>query len=177
MSVASAMASHSMDLCRQARGRRYRLYPAADQAERLIGWGHTCRALWNVALEQRRFVWEQRRHAMRAAEQSAHLTQARADLDWVAELPAQCGQQILRRMDEAYDKWWNRAHPAGAPRRKKRGARLSVLFPGQAVGVMRLSHNWGAVGLPKLGWVRFRWSRALGGVLRNATVTVDGTGR
>jgi putative transposase len=158
-------------------GRKYRLYPAADQAERLITWGHTCRALWNVALEQRRFAWEQRRHAIRAAEQSAHLTQARADLDWVADLPAQCGQQILRRMDEAYDNWRNRAHPAGAPQRKKRGARLSVPFPGQAVGLMRLNRKWGAVRLPKLGWVRFRWSQALGGMLRNATVTVDGTGR
>lgn len=35
-------------------GRRYRLYPTPGQAERLTGWGHTCRAVWNVALAQRR---------------------------------------------------------------------------------------------------------------------------
>jgi putative transposase len=158
-------------------GRKYRLYLTSDQAERLTAWGHTCRAIWNVALEQRRFAWEQQRHTMRSAEQCAHLTQARADLDWLADLPAQCGQQILRRIDAAYDNWWNPGHPAGAPERKKRGARMSVPFPGQAVRVTRLNRKWGAVRLPKLGWARFRWSRALGGVIRNVTVTVDGNGR
>ena len=158
-------------------GRKYRLYPTAEQAERLTAWGHTCRAIWNVALEQRRFVWEQRRRTIRAAEQCAHLTQARADLDWVADLPAQCGQQILRRMDQAYDNWWNPGHPAGAPARRKRTGRMSIPFPGQAVGVTQLNRRWGAVRLPKLGWVKFRWSRGLGGLVRNATATVDGSGQ
>jgi putative transposase len=156
-------------------GRKYRLYPTADQAERLIAWGHTCRAIWNVALEQRRFAWEQRRHTIRATEQCAHLTQARTDLGWMADLPAQCGQQILRRMDQAYENWWNPGHSAGAPERKKRGTRMSVPFPGQAVRVTRLNRKWGVVRLPKLGDVRFRWSRAPGEI-RNATVTLDGTG-
>jgi putative transposase len=158
-------------------GRKYRLYPTADQAERLTGWGHTCRAIWNIALEQRRFAWQQQRQAMRATEQCAHLTRARADLDWMADLPAQCGQQVLRHLDAAYDNWWNPDHPAAAPARRKRRARMPVPFPGQAVQVARVNRKWGAVRLPKLGWVRFRWSRPPGGVVRNATVTVDGTGR
>ena len=158
-------------------GRKYRLYPTADQAERLTAWGHTCRAIWNVALEQRRFAWEQRRHTIRAAEQCAHLTQARTDLDWMADLPAQCGQQILRHLDAAYANWWNPNHPAQAPDRRKRSARMPVPFPGQAVRVRRLNRKWGAVRLPKLGWVRFRWSRAMGGEVRNATVAVEGAGR
>ena len=157
-------------------GRRYRLYPNADQAERLVAWGHTCRAVWNVALEQRQFAWTQRRHTMRAIEQCAHLTQSRADLDWIADLPAQCAQQILRHLDQAYDNWWNPEHPASAPERKKRRGHLSVSFPGQAVGVRRLNRHWAQVWLPKLGWVRFRMSRASGGDIRNATVSVGGTG-
>ena len=39
-------------------GRRYRAYPTPGQAERLTGWGHSCRAVWNLALEQRRFAWD-----------------------------------------------------------------------------------------------------------------------
>ncbi|HXP14766.1 MAG TPA: helix-turn-helix domain-containing protein, partial [Actinomycetes bacterium] len=35
-------------------GRRYRAYPTPGQAGRLTGWGHSCRAVWNLALEQRR---------------------------------------------------------------------------------------------------------------------------
>jgi putative transposase len=173
-------------------GRKYRLYLTADQAEVLTRWGHTCRALWNVALEQREFLWAQRppgpgqaprdgggRHQgyrLRAVEQCAHLTRARAELDWMADLPAQCGQQVLRHLDAAYDNWWNPDHPATAPARRKRRARMSVPFPGQAVQVSRVNRKWGAVRLPKLGWVRFRWSCTPGGAVRNATVTVDGAG-
>jgi putative transposase len=155
---------------------RYRLYPSPDQAGRLTAWGHTCRAVWNLALEQRRFAWEQRRHTMRAAEQCAHLTRARADLPWLADLPAQSAQQVLRHLDAAYDNWWNAQHPAGAPDRKKRRVVLAVPFPGQAVEVRKLNRHWGGARLPKLGWVRFRMSRPLGGDLRNATVTVNGAG-
>lgn len=113
---------------------------------------------------------------MRSAEQCAHLTQARADLDWIADLPAQCAQQVLRHLDRAFDNWWNPQHPAGAPERKKRRVSLSVSFPGQAVDVRKLSRHWAQARLPKIGWVRFRMSRPLGGTLRNATVSVNGAG-
>ena len=96
--------------------------------------------------------------------------------DDVAPQPAQSAQQVLRHLDRAYGNWWNPQHPAGAPERKKRGSVLAVSFPGQAVEVRKLSRRWGAVRLPKLGWVRFRMSRPLGGELRNATVSVNGAG-
>jgi len=156
--------------------RKYRLYPTQEQAERLTQWGHSCRAVWNIALEQRQFAWQERRHTLRAVEQCAHLTQARADLDWLADLPAQSAQQVLRHLDRAYDNWWNPDHPAGAPVHKKRRAALSVSFPGQAMEVRKLNRHLGEIRLPKLGWVRFRMSRPPGGTLRNATVKVDGAG-
>jgi len=84
-------------------GRRYRAYPTLGQAERLTGWGHSCRAVWNLALEQRRFAWRQRGRTIRSAEQCRDLTDARADLRWLADLPAQSAQQILRQLDRAYD--------------------------------------------------------------------------
>src|SRR6266540_5064719 len=93
-------------------GRRYRLHPTPEQAEVLTGWAHTCRAVWNVALEQRQFAWSQRRHTLRAVEQCAHLTQARAELPWMAELPAQAGQQVLG--------IWTRRFVPRAPRRPAR---------------------------------------------------------
>jgi hypothetical protein len=115
-------------------GRRYRAYPTPGQAERLTGWGHSCRAVWNLALEQRRFAWRQRARTLRSAEQCRHLTDARADLPWLADLPAQSAQQVLRQLDRAYDNWWNPEHPAQAPTFRKRSG-LSIPFPGQAVQV------------------------------------------
>ncbi|MEU6760300.1 transposase [Streptomyces sp. NPDC046685] len=157
-------------------GRKYRAYPTVDQDQVLTGWGHTARALWNVALEQRVYLWEQRRYTLRSAEQCKQLTAARTDLDWIGDLPAQAGQQILRSLDRAYDNFWNAGHPAGFPVRKKRGHRLSVPFPGQAVEVRKLNRKWAEVRLPKLGWLRFRLSRAIGGTVRNATVCREGNG-
>jgi putative transposase len=157
-------------------GRRYRLYPTGEQEAVLAGWGHTCRALWNVALEQRLYVYRQRGRTLRSVEQCRHLTAARGELKWLAELPAQVGQQVLRHLDRAYDNFFNPEHPAGHPTRKKRGRRLSVPLPAQAVDVRKLNQNWAQVRLPKLGWVRFRLSRALGGAIRNATISRDGTG-
>jgi putative transposase len=157
-------------------GRRYRAYPTPEQAGRLTGWGHSCRAVWNLALEQRQYLYRHRGLTLRAVEQCAQLTRARGDLPWLADLPAQAAQQVLRHLDRAYDNWWNPTHPAGPPTFRKRSTGLSVPFPGQAVKVRKLNHRWAQVRLPKVGWVRFRLSRPLGGVVRNATVTRDGLG-
>jgi putative transposase len=127
-------------------GRRYRLYPALTQAERLTNWGHTSRAVWNVALAQRQFAWTQRSVTLRAVGQNRQLTEARAELAWLADLPAQSAQQVLRNLDAAYDNWRNPQHPAGSPKFKKRGTHLSVAFPGQSVAVRALNHRWGRCG-------------------------------
>jgi transposase len=96
-------------------GRRYRRYPTSGQAERLTSWGHACRWLYNLALEQRQFAWRQRKATLGTTAQCASLTQARRELDWVADLPAQTGQQVLRHLDQAYRNWWNPHHPGPRP--------------------------------------------------------------
>ncbi|MEO3777691.1 transposase [Micromonospora sp. B11E3] len=124
--------------------------------------------------QQRQFAWQQRKTTLGVTAQCASLTEARKELDWVADLPAQSGQQVLRQLDQAYRKWWDPQHPAGPPTRKRKSARLSVPFPGQAIAVRRVNRRRGVVSLPKIGDVKFRWSRALGGAVRNAVVSFDG---
>jgi putative transposase len=157
-------------------GRRYRAYPTPEQAGRLTEWGHSCRAVWNLALEQRQYLYRHRGVTLRASAQCVQLTRARGDLPWLADLPAQSAQQVLRQLDRAYGNWWNSEHPAGPPTFKKRSDRLAVPFPGQAVMVRKLNRKWAEVRLPKVGAVRFRLSRPLGGAVRNATVRRDGLG-
>ena len=144
-------------------GRRYRAYPTPEQAGRLAEWGHACRAVWNLALEQRQYLSRHRGVTLRANTQGIQLTQARGELPWLADLPAQSAQQVLRQLDRAYDNWWNPIHPAGPPTFKKRRNRLAVPFPGQAVKIRTLNRRWAQVRLPKVGWVRLRLSRPLGG--------------
>lgn len=157
-------------------GRTYRLCPTSQQAERLLEWGHTCRAVWNVALEQRLYVHRQRRVYLRADEQCRYLTEARRDLEWIADLPSQAPQQVLRHLDRAYDNFWNEEHSAGFPRFKKCGARMAIPLPGQAVRVTRLNRKRAFVRIPKLGDVKFRLTRPLGGRIKSATIRTDGAG-
>ncbi|SDK75437.1 putative transposase [Streptomyces indicus] len=157
-------------------GRKYRAYPTEEQDKILTGWGHTVRALWNVALEQRVYLYEQRRYTLRSAEQCKQLAIGRGEIDWLADLPSECGQMVLSHLDRAYDNFWNPDHPAAFPARKRRGHRLSIPFKGQRVEVRKLNRHWAEVRLPKLGWMRFRLSRAIGGTIRNATVSRDGNG-
>jgi Helix-turn-helix domain len=69
-------------------GRRYRAYPTPEQAERLTEWGHACRAVWNLALEQRQHLYCHRGVTLRANTQNVQLILARAELAWLADLPA-----------------------------------------------------------------------------------------
>jgi hypothetical protein len=47
----------SMCIDAAALGRHYGAWPTLEQAERLTGWGHTCRGRWNLADEQCQSVW------------------------------------------------------------------------------------------------------------------------
>lgn len=157
--------------------RKYRLYPTTGQAERLWSWAHTCRAIWNTALAQRKWAYHSaQRVTVRSVEQCAGLAEARREHEWLRDLPAQCGQQVLRHLDEAYANFWNPTHPARFPQCKRKRDAQSVSFPGQAVSVRKVSPRMAQVKLPKLGWVRFRLSRSLGGTVRNGTVSRDGLG-
>ncbi len=152
-------------------GRKYRLYPTDDADATMTSWGHTRRAIYNLAIEQRRHAWSYGRKTLRADAQSRDLTEARAEIDWIGDFPAQAGQQVLRHLDAAYDNWWNPAHPAGAPRFEKRSGTLRFSLPGQAVEVRRLNRRWGEVRIPRLGWQRLSMSRPMGGTICNATFT------
>lgn len=151
-------------------GRRYRLALTPEQAELCELFGGICRSVWNTALEQRR---EYRRRGvwMNYNEQAGQLADAKREHEWLKAAPSHVLQQTLMDLDRAC-----REH--GTFRVKWRSARRwspSFRFPaGKQIIVERLGRKWGQAKLPKLGWVRFRWSRAIGGQVRSATVSRDG---
>ena len=152
-------------------GRRYRLYLTPAAAERMTGWGHTRRAIYNLALEQRETAYRVFGAKINSVPQCRDLTELRAAYDWVRELPCVAAQQALRHLDQAYANWWNPEHPANKPTFAKRSGALHFSLPGKEIDVRRLNRRWGEVRIPKVGWVRFRWTRPLGGSATNATFT------
>lgn len=151
-------------------GRKYRLAFAPEQAEFAETVADICRSVWNTALEQRR-EYRRRGAWMNYVAQAAELADAKTEHDWLKTAPSHVLQQTLMDLDRAC-----REH--GTFKVRWRSARRwspSFRFPaGKQITVERLGKRWGRVKLPKLGWVRFRWSRALDGMVRSATVSRDG---
>ncbi len=154
-------------------GRRYLLDLSPEQARYAEQVSGACRAVWNTGLEQRR-VYAQR--YLRSdlgvfpsyALQCRELAEAKADHSWLADAPGHTLQQTLKDLDKAC-----RTHGTFSVRwRSKAKTSPSFRFPDpKQVAVRRLNRRWGEVKLPKFGWVRFRWTRAIGGTIRNATVS------
>jgi putative transposase len=171
---------------------RYRLYPTPAQDDMLLGHCAHARYVWNLAVEQRSW-WQPGRPAPGFAEQCRQLSEARSASPWLASGSVIVQQQALRDFHAAYASWFAslrewRARSANMPpeerpaapsppswrkRGRGEGFRIVAVDPGD---VRRLNRRWGVVLVPKLGWVRFRWSRPVP-VARSYRVTRDRAGR
>nr|WP_198667036.1 helix-turn-helix domain-containing protein [Glycomyces dulcitolivorans] len=151
-------------------GRKYRLELDEHQRRFAESIGGATRHLWNIALEQRRY-YRARGEWVSFAEQCRQLTEVRAEYEWMRAVPVHCLQQVLRDLDNACKR-----HGVRRLNWKSRSKTLpSFRFPdGARLAVERLNRKWGRVKLPKFGWVSFRMSRRLDGVVRSATLSRDG---
>ncbi|WP_433476889.1 RNA-guided endonuclease InsQ/TnpB family protein [Spirillospora sp. CA-142024] len=154
-------------------GRKYRAYMEDGQKEYADTIGSVCRSVWNTALEQRR-AYRRRGAYINYREQAHELAEAKQEFPWLRDVPGHCLQQALMDLDKAC-----RTHGTWKVRWRGKGGRHSwapaFRFPeGKTIRVERIGRKWGRARLPKIGWVKFRWSRSLGGAVRSATLKRDG---
>jgi putative transposase len=162
---------------RRRRTHKARLYPTRTQAAALDGQGYAARALWNLLHE-----WYTCRHGGVArrpsiSEIDKQLRDARcnplAGWEWVADLPAQATQQVLKHYLGAWDRYFSRV--SKPPRFKKRSGHMAVDVPqASALKVARLNRRWGEVNITLVGRVRFRWTRPLPGASRGCGGRITG---
>ncbi len=157
---------------------RYRLLPSpAQEAVLQVHCAHA-RYVWNLAVEQHAHWHPGRKGAPGFVEQCRQLTAARVEHPWLAAGSQKVQQQALRDFAQAVAAFLDPGNPARRPSWRKAGRnegfRVVALRPGQ---VRRLSRNTGEVWVPKAGWVRFRWSRAVPAGVRSYRVTMDRAGR
>jgi transposase len=87
-------------------------------------------------------------------------------------------QQALRDFARAMEAFFDPGNPAGRPSWRKAGQDESFWIVGVEPGdVRRPSRRVGEVRVPKVGWVRFRWSRAVPDGVKSYRMTRDRTGR
>jgi putative transposase len=155
---------------------RYRLVPAPQQEAILLRHCSDARFIWNLCVEQESW-WRRDRGKMPGfAERCRQLTEARADNPWLADGSVTVQQQAIRDFDQAMRNFFAGTHgrPSWRKAGRDEGFRVIAVRPGH---VRRLNRNWGEVLVPKAGWVRFHWSRAVPDEAKSYCVTRDRAGR
>ena len=158
---------------------KYRLVPTPAQEAVLRDHCGHARYVWNLAVEQHRHWRPGRAGAPGYLEQCRQLTAARAEHRWLAAGSQMVQQQALRDFARAMAGFFDPGSPAGRPSWRKAGRDEGFRITGRRGrqwDVRRVSRHGGQVWVPKAGWVRFRWSRAVPGV-KSYRVTRDRAGR
>ncbi|MEU6880197.1 transposase [Streptomyces sp. NPDC046712] len=139
-------------------GHRARLVLTPAQVRLADEQAHAARTMWNL-LHEWWTVLPRERRSLAAAD--AAIRQARKEIDWLGVLPAQAAQAVLKTYFQAWKNCWEGR--AGEPGFKARCRTvMSVDVPqGRDLNISRVHRRWGMVTIPKLGRVRFRWTKDL----------------
>jgi putative transposase len=159
---------------------RYRLLPTPAQEAVLRDHCAHARFTWNLTVEQHSHWHPGRKRAPGYLEQCRQLTAARAAYPWLAQGSQMVQQQALRDFARAMASFFDPEIPAGRPSWRKAGRNEGFRIVGRRGrqwDVRRLSRKVGEVWIPKAGWVRFRWSRAVPAGVKSYRVTMDRAGR
>lgn len=139
-------------------GHRARLALSPAGVHKADGQAHAARTMWNLLHAWRLMMPKEKRTLANA---DAAMRQARKDIDFLAALPAQAAQAVLKTYFQAWKSCWDGR--AGAPNFKGRlRTVMSVDVPqGRDLNIIRVHRRWGMATLPKVGRVRFRWTKDL----------------
>ncbi|MFG3304941.1 RNA-guided endonuclease InsQ/TnpB family protein [Streptomyces wuyuanensis] len=145
-----------LGLIKRQVGHRARLALSPAGIRAVDDQAHAARTLWNCL-----HAWWQMmpRDKRSLAAADAAIRQARGDIDFLAVLPAQAAQAVLKTYFQAWKNCWDGR--AGQPTFKGRfRSVMSVDIPqGRDLQIKRVHRRWGMVNIPKVGRVRFRWTK------------------
>lgn len=149
---------------------KYELKPNGQQAGLMRRFAGSCRFVFNKALALQKERYEQGDKKLGYAGLCKLLAEWKdqPDLVWLTEAPSQALQQTLKDLERAYANFF--AKRAEFPRFKKKDRSDSFRYP-QGI---KLDQNHSRIFLPKLGWIRYRNSREVLGVVKSVTVSHHG---
>jgi putative transposase len=155
---------------------KYRLYPNRSQSEVLDAMLESHRRLYNLALRERRDVYEAEDRSVSYGEQSARFKETRRALPSFAALNFSSAQATLRRLEKAFKAFFRRVRSGdarhgrkpGYPRFKSEGRFRTVEFPSYGDGC-RLKDN-GRLYLQNIGHIKVKLHRPVEGTIKTVSV-------
>lgn len=148
---------------------RYRLYPTNLQDHILDQQLDEACRLYNAALEERRSAYRITKRSLTYYDQANQLKAIRADGD-LGVANFSCCQEVLRRVDRAFQAFFRRVKAGqrpGYPRFRSRHRYDSLTFPslGDGCQIRR-----GRLYVQGVGLIKTRWHRPLTGTVKTVTV-------
>jgi putative transposase len=146
---------------------KFRIEPNGEQQRAMRRIAGSCRYVWNRALALQIANHE-------AGEKFIHhfalckwlpVWKKEPETLWLTETPSQLYQVVLKDLVRAYKNFFEKR--ADFPLFKKKGIRSRFCFPQG----FELEAGNSRIRLPKLGWIRYRNSRAVEGIIKNITVS------
>src|SRR5487761_1126685 len=150
---------------------KFELRPDGAQRRLMRRFAGSCRYVYNRALALQKARYERGEKKLGYAGLCKELTAWRNEARWLEDAHSQILQQALKDLERAYRNFFEKR--AAFPRFKKKGRGESFRFP-QGTQLDQCNDR---IYLPKLGWMRYRNSRAVPGEVCNVTVSLSGGGR
>ncbi|HEY9842400.1 MAG TPA: transposase, partial [Candidatus Obscuribacterales bacterium] len=153
---------------------RYRLYPTKAQEQALEQQLREACSLYNAALQERKDAWKHAGISIRYLDQAAQLKAIRAEgLNGLANFS--CAQDILRRVDKAYQAFFRRlkrGEKPGYPRFKPHQRFDSLTFPAYGDGIRLLpsGKGGGKLRVQGVGALKVKLHRPVEGQIKTVTL-------
>ncbi|HEX8844671.1 MAG TPA: transposase [Pyrinomonadaceae bacterium] len=155
---------------------KYRLYHSRAQTTRLNNTLALCCELYNAGLQERRDAYRLERKSVRYVEQSNQLPEIKQARPELNEIHSQVLQDVLRRLDKAFQAFFRRVKErgikAGFPRFKSRRRYTSFTYAQSGFALRD-----GKLRLSKIGDVRIKLHRPIEGKIKTLTITRSATGK
>lgn len=148
---------------------KFALIPDGQQERQMRRFAGSCRFVFNRALALQKERYEGGEKKLGYAGLCKLLTEWRnsPETSWLADSPVHPLQQTLKDLERAYSNFF--AKRADFPCFKKKGQSSSFRYPDPKQ--IKIEQDNDRIFLPKLGWVRYRNSRDVLGVVKNVTVS------
>ncbi|WP_224475953.1 RNA-guided endonuclease InsQ/TnpB family protein [Escherichia coli] len=146
---------------------KFQLRPGGQQECEMRRFAGACRFVFNRALARQNENHEAGNKYIPYGKMASWLVEWKnaTETQWFNDSPSQPLQQSLKDLERAYKNFFRKR--AAFPRFKKRGQNDAFRYP-QGV---KLDQENSRIFLPKLGWMRYRNSRQVTGVVKNVTVS------
>ncbi len=160
---------------------KFRLYPSAEQEERLNEQLELCRELYNSLLLERRYAYRGSKKSLTYNHQQNEIPELKNTFDEYRNIHSQVLQDVVRRADRAYQNFYRRIREkkqgvkqkAGFPRLKGKGRYRSLTYPQSGFTLMENGH----LRLSKIGAIRMFMHREIEGEIKTLNISHDGSGK